>query len=180
MHRRYHINLFWSDHDACWIADEPELTYCSVHGPTPDAALAEVETAITAWLAVQAEPGRPRRSRTSARHQCRAGCGVTDLESVRFVRYCQNPGGAQRPGLGGDVGDEHARAGTRLFPRATDIAPALRGRGRQAGRGRRGVFLLPRELSVPVRRGQGQRTDPAAAGLIPASCFREYIYAGRH
>ena len=26
MHHRYHINLFWSDDDACWIADVPDLT----------------------------------------------------------------------------------------------------------------------------------------------------------
>jgi predicted RNase H-like HicB family nuclease len=59
MHHRYHINLFWSDEDACWIADVPDLTYCAAHGPTPEAALAEVETAISAWLAVQKEAGRP-------------------------------------------------------------------------------------------------------------------------
>jgi len=59
MHHRYHINLFWSDEDECWIADIPDLTYCSAHGPTPETALAEVETAISAWLAVQAEAGRP-------------------------------------------------------------------------------------------------------------------------
>ena len=52
MPHRYHINLFWSDEDGCWIADVPDLTYCSAHGPTPEAALAEVETAIAAWLAV--------------------------------------------------------------------------------------------------------------------------------
>jgi predicted RNase H-like HicB family nuclease len=59
MHHRYHINLFWSDEDECWIADVPDLTCCSAHGPTPEAALVEVETAISAWLAVQSEPGRP-------------------------------------------------------------------------------------------------------------------------
>ncbi|MFZ1429690.1 MAG: type II toxin-antitoxin system HicB family antitoxin [Geminicoccaceae bacterium] len=59
MHNRYHIHLFWSDEDECWIADVPDLASCSTHGPTPEAALAEVETAITAWLAVQAETGRP-------------------------------------------------------------------------------------------------------------------------
>ena len=56
---RYHINLFWSDEDEGWIADVPDLTYCSAHGPTPEAALAEVEIAIVVWLAVQAEAGRP-------------------------------------------------------------------------------------------------------------------------
>jgi hypothetical protein len=36
---RYHINLFWSDEDDAWIADAPDLTYCSAHGATPEEAL---------------------------------------------------------------------------------------------------------------------------------------------
>lgn len=56
---RYHINLFWSDEDACWIADVPDLEYCSAHGDTPEAALHEVQIAIEAWLEAQATEGRP-------------------------------------------------------------------------------------------------------------------------
>lgn len=37
----YHINVFWSDEDACWIADVPDLQYCSAHGTTPAEAAAE-------------------------------------------------------------------------------------------------------------------------------------------
>lgn len=59
MQPRYHINLFWSDEDACWIADVPDLRYCSAHGETPETALREVQTAIEAWLEVQSEEGRP-------------------------------------------------------------------------------------------------------------------------
>ena len=40
---RYHINLFWSDEDACWIADVPDLKPCSAHGDTPAEAIAEAE-----------------------------------------------------------------------------------------------------------------------------------------
>ena len=29
---QYHINLFWSDDDQCWIADIPDLKFCSAHG----------------------------------------------------------------------------------------------------------------------------------------------------
>ena len=48
----YHISsLFWSDEDACWIADIPNLKFCSAHGQTPDAALREITTAKKAWLA---------------------------------------------------------------------------------------------------------------------------------
>jgi predicted RNase H-like HicB family nuclease len=62
MGHRYHINLFWSDEDGCWIADVPDLTYCSAHGPTPEAALREVEVAVEAWLEAQAAEGRPSPS----------------------------------------------------------------------------------------------------------------------
>lgn len=48
MHRGWRIKLCWSDVDECWIADVPDLTWCAAHGPTPAAALAEVETAVTA------------------------------------------------------------------------------------------------------------------------------------
>lgn len=46
----YHINLFWSAEDECWVADVPDLHYCSAFGATPDEALHEVQVAIAAWL----------------------------------------------------------------------------------------------------------------------------------
>ena len=55
----YHINLFWSAADACWVADVPDLRSCSAFGETPAEALTEVETAIEAWLAVAREDGLP-------------------------------------------------------------------------------------------------------------------------
>jgi predicted RNase H-like HicB family nuclease len=48
---RYHVNLFWSDDDGCWIADIPDLKFCSAHGERPDEALREVQVAKKAWLA---------------------------------------------------------------------------------------------------------------------------------
>ena len=48
--KHYHINVFWSEEDGCWIADVPDLRYCSAHGVTPEDALREVQTAMTAWL----------------------------------------------------------------------------------------------------------------------------------
>ena len=56
---RYHINLFWSDEDDDWIADVPDLTYCSAHGATPEEALRQVQVAMHAWLEAQREAGRP-------------------------------------------------------------------------------------------------------------------------
>jgi len=47
----YHINVFWSDEDRCWIADIPDLKHCSAHGETPQEALREVMIAKKAWLA---------------------------------------------------------------------------------------------------------------------------------
>jgi predicted RNase H-like HicB family nuclease len=55
---RYHINIFWFDEDGCWIADVPDLCYCTAHGPTPEQALREVQTAMIAWL----ESAHTRRS----------------------------------------------------------------------------------------------------------------------
>ena len=53
----YHINLYWSDEDACWIADVPDLHPCSAHAATPAEALVNVHDAITGWLDVAAEQG---------------------------------------------------------------------------------------------------------------------------
>jgi predicted RNase H-like HicB family nuclease len=48
--RDYHINAFWSEEDDAYIADIPDLKYCSAHGPTPEDALREVMAAKKAWL----------------------------------------------------------------------------------------------------------------------------------
>ena len=55
----YHINIFFSEEDACYIADIPDLKYCSAHGETPEEALAEVLIAKAAWLDVAREHGTP-------------------------------------------------------------------------------------------------------------------------
>lgn len=53
----YHINVFWSDEDACWIADVPDLRYCSAHGNTPAEALVSLEEAMRGWLEVARDHG---------------------------------------------------------------------------------------------------------------------------
>ena len=55
----YHINLFWSDEDACWIADVPDLRPCSAHGDTPGEAVANIGDAVNGWLAVARDRGFP-------------------------------------------------------------------------------------------------------------------------
>ena len=46
----YHINIFHSVKDGGYIADIPDLRYCSAFGDTPNEALAEVLRAKKAWL----------------------------------------------------------------------------------------------------------------------------------
>lgn len=53
----YHINLFWSDEDGCWIADVPDLRHCSSHGETRAEALGNIEEAIGGWLEVAHDEG---------------------------------------------------------------------------------------------------------------------------
>jgi predicted RNase H-like HicB family nuclease len=55
----YHINIFYSDEDGGYIADVPDLKFCSAFGKTPAKALKEVELAKKAWLASAKKLGKP-------------------------------------------------------------------------------------------------------------------------
>lgn len=57
--RDHHINIFYSDEDGGYIADIPDLDFCSAFGATPEEALAEVERAKAAWLQAAREAGKP-------------------------------------------------------------------------------------------------------------------------
>ncbi len=57
--RDYHINIFCSEEDEGYIADIPDLRYCSGFGETPERALAEVATAKAAWLESAHALGKP-------------------------------------------------------------------------------------------------------------------------
>ena len=46
----YHINIFYSYEDEGYIADIPDLKFCSAFGTSPDEALGEVLKAKQAWL----------------------------------------------------------------------------------------------------------------------------------
>ncbi|MEW6233926.1 MAG: type II toxin-antitoxin system HicB family antitoxin [Candidatus Omnitrophota bacterium] len=46
----YHINIFYSADDEGYIADIPDLAYCSAFGESPEEALKEVLIAKEAWL----------------------------------------------------------------------------------------------------------------------------------
>ncbi len=57
--KEYHINIFWSEEDSCYVADIPDLEACSALGATPVEALEEALRAKEAWLAVARESGDP-------------------------------------------------------------------------------------------------------------------------
>ncbi|HWI89607.1 MAG TPA: type II toxin-antitoxin system HicB family antitoxin [Sphingomicrobium sp.] len=51
--------MFWSDDDDLWIADVPDLKYCSSHGNTPGEAIANIQDAIEGWIETARETGLP-------------------------------------------------------------------------------------------------------------------------
>lgn len=53
----YPLVVFWSDEDACFVADFPDLRYCSAFGDTPEEAVTEARTALGPWLAAVRERG---------------------------------------------------------------------------------------------------------------------------
>ena len=55
----YRIVLFYSDEDDGWIADIPELPYCSAFGETPQEAVTEVLVARDLWLDAAHDADRP-------------------------------------------------------------------------------------------------------------------------
>lgn len=54
----YHINLFYSDEDECYVADIPDLKFCSALGDTPEEALHEILIAKQTWLEVAQKSGK--------------------------------------------------------------------------------------------------------------------------
>lgn len=46
----YSISIFYSEEDGGYIADIPDLRFCSAFGESPEEALHEVQIAKTAWL----------------------------------------------------------------------------------------------------------------------------------
>lgn len=55
----YHINVFFSEADECWVADIPDLKYCSAFGDTAEVALREVLVAKEGWLETAQAEGKP-------------------------------------------------------------------------------------------------------------------------
>ena len=55
----YHINVSWSEEDGGYIADIPDLPFCSAFGETQEEALRQVLVAKQAWLESAKERGDP-------------------------------------------------------------------------------------------------------------------------
>ena len=56
---RYEIIIYWSNEDAAFVAEAPELPGCMAHGDTYESALLNAQDAIRLWLDVAAEHGDP-------------------------------------------------------------------------------------------------------------------------
>jgi len=56
--KKYEIILYWSDEDAAYIAEVPELSGCASDGATRQEALANVETVIREWIETAQALGR--------------------------------------------------------------------------------------------------------------------------
>jgi predicted RNase H-like HicB family nuclease len=55
----YHINIFYSEEDGGYIADIPDLRYCSAFGSTEEEALREVLKAKATWLETAQAESKP-------------------------------------------------------------------------------------------------------------------------
>lgn len=54
----YEIILYWSEEDAAYIAEVPELPGCMAHGDSHEAALGNVKEAVSLWMEVARERGQ--------------------------------------------------------------------------------------------------------------------------
>jgi len=54
----YHINIFHSEEDECYVADIPDFRFCSAFGDTPEEALKEILIAKKLWLEEAAASGK--------------------------------------------------------------------------------------------------------------------------
>ena len=56
---RYEIIMYWSNEDAAFIAEVPELPGCMAHGDTQENALANIKEAMRLWVDTAREFGDP-------------------------------------------------------------------------------------------------------------------------
>lgn len=56
---KYQVILYWSDADAVFVAEAPELPGCMAHGSTQEAALQNLRPAMELWIDTAREFGDP-------------------------------------------------------------------------------------------------------------------------
>jgi len=56
---KYELTVFWSDEDAAFVVQVPELPGCMAHGRTPVEAVASVQEAIGLWIDAAHAAGIP-------------------------------------------------------------------------------------------------------------------------
>ena len=56
---RYEFILYWSEEDAAYIAEVPELAGCAADGASYQEALEAAEVVIGQWIETAKELGRP-------------------------------------------------------------------------------------------------------------------------
>jgi len=56
---KYEIIIYWSIADAAYVAEVPELPGCMAHGPSQEATLKNIQTAIELWIETAQEFNDP-------------------------------------------------------------------------------------------------------------------------
>jgi predicted RNase H-like HicB family nuclease len=56
---KYEVIIYWSEEDASFIAEAPELPGCAADGATYAEALANIEVIIDEWIETAKALGRP-------------------------------------------------------------------------------------------------------------------------
>ena len=56
---KYEIIIYWSEEDAAFIAEAPELPGCMAHGDSHESALANIRAAMQLWIDTAKEFGDP-------------------------------------------------------------------------------------------------------------------------
>ncbi len=56
---KYEVIIYWSTEDDAFVAEVPELPGCMAHGPSHEAALANIKEAMSLWIETAKEYGDP-------------------------------------------------------------------------------------------------------------------------
>jgi predicted RNase H-like HicB family nuclease len=54
---KYQTAIYWSDEDAVYVVEVPELPGCSAHGDTAELALTNIKEAMQLWIETANEFG---------------------------------------------------------------------------------------------------------------------------